>query len=459
MRRMKKTIQGIIVLAAAATAVWAASASIFINFPSISPNGDGIKDEMTVSVHLSSMVDTLLVTIEDKLSPSVYDTLAFEAPADTGHHTEIWDGTDWTGTVLPEGSYDLRVYESTGGTGESLMRTVIIDLTSPQVNIDRIEPGVFSPGWPDTSAAVDVYFTVSGWETGAAARLTLRNPSGIETTSSVDVQGDGEWTGRWKPDMAETGFHSVIITVADEAGNSDSDSGFVFVDSDGPELEFSKADLYHLVDLYDDEIAYFDSQFGVLMDELRRRGLIDNTVIVVASDHGEDFYQEHGHVKHCHSLYDAVTRTPLMMRIPGVDRVRPVEVQVENVDIVPTILDYLGIDQSGLELEGVSLRPAIESDRQVHDHVFSLQDDLRSANDGRFKLITALSTGDNLLFDLQEDPRETEDLFRLDLESAAGLRQALSGWRDRYEAGIGAEQATRAAEAAKERLRAIGYLQ
>lgn len=237
-RRAFLTIQGILVISAAVSlAIWAGSASLFINFPSISPNGDGVKDEMTVTAYLSSPVDILIITVEDRVSPSVYDTLMLKAPADTGNHVAIWGGTDWAGVVLPEGEYNLRLYESTAGTGESILRTIVIDLISPLVSINRIEPGVYSPGWPDTSSSVKVYFDVTGWETGAAARMTVRDPSGDETVDPVDVQGDGEWAGTWKPSFAVSGFHTITITAEDEAGNSDADSGSVYVDSDGPELE------------------------------------------------------------------------------------------------------------------------------------------------------------------------------------------------------------------------------
>jgi flagellar hook assembly protein FlgD len=237
-RRRIRTIHALLAIsAAAAVAAWAGSASIFINYPSISPDGDGVRDEMTVTVTLSSQVDTLLVTVRDKTTENAYDTLINEAPAAEGDRSAMWGGTDWTGTVLPEGQYDLHLYESTGGSGESLLRTVVIDLTSPLVNIDRIEPGVYSPGWPDDSASVIVYFTVSGWETGASARMTVRDPDGGEETDPVDVQGDGEWSGVWKPATTMSGFHTITVSVDDEAGNSDADSGTVFVDSDPPELE------------------------------------------------------------------------------------------------------------------------------------------------------------------------------------------------------------------------------
>jgi hypothetical protein len=78
---------------------------------------------------------------------------------------------------------------------------------------------------------------VTGWEAGAAARMTVRSPSGTGTTSSVGVTGDGEWTAVWKPATAATGYHTIFITVEDEAGNSESDSGTVFVDSDGPVIQ------------------------------------------------------------------------------------------------------------------------------------------------------------------------------------------------------------------------------
>jgi hypothetical protein len=239
LRRAAMTIPGILALcAAAAVAVWAAGATLLINFPSISPDGDGIKDEMTVSVDLSSQSDTLIVIIKDKASAAVYDTLMLETPAPAGDRAAVWGGTDWTGALLPEGEYDLLLYESTGGAGESISRTVIIDLTSPLVNIDRIEPGVFSPGWPDTSAAVTVYFTVSGWEAGAVARMTVTDPNSSVTSWTLGVDGDGEWTGVWKPaSVSSSGYYTITVTVSDEAGNSSHDSGMLFVDVDGPELE------------------------------------------------------------------------------------------------------------------------------------------------------------------------------------------------------------------------------
>jgi flagellar hook assembly protein FlgD len=107
---------------AASPALTDGIASLLINFPSISPNGNGVQDEMTVTVELSSPVDTLIVTVADQTAPAVYDTLIFETPASAGTSTAVWGGTDWTGTVLPEGEYNLILHESTGGTAANITR-------------------------------------------------------------------------------------------------------------------------------------------------------------------------------------------------------------------------------------------------------------------------------------------------------------------------------------------------
>ena len=218
----------------AAGACAAAAAGILIDFPSISPDGDGVKDSMTVTIELGAALDTLMLTVEDKSSPAVYDTLLFEVPSEAGEKTASWDGTDAASALLPEGSYDLRLYEA-GGT--STLRTVIIDTTAAVVTLDRIEPGVYSPGRPDTSAAVTVYFDISGWGEGTAASLTVTGPESFVSTSQVEVAGDGSWSARWKSASAPSGGYAAEVSTLDEAGNSSSDSGNFMVDSDGPGIE------------------------------------------------------------------------------------------------------------------------------------------------------------------------------------------------------------------------------
>src|SRR4029079_15418546 len=106
------------------------------------------------------------------------------------------------------------------------------------------------------------------------------------------------------------------------------------------------------------EIRYFDSQLAALLRAVAAAGLAGDTLVVVAADHGEEFL-EHGEIKHCRTVFDTSIRTPLVLRVPGLGH-RAIRARAQNRDSAPTLLAYLGVDASGLGLEGRSLRPAIE---------------------------------------------------------------------------------------------------
>jgi arylsulfatase A-like enzyme len=218
---------------------------------------------------------------------------------------------------------------------------------------------------------------------------------------------------------------------------------------------FTPADLRFLSDLYDGEVAYFDARFAELLAALSGSGLLEESIVVFSSDHGEEFL-EHGHLKHCRTLFDNSIRVPLLLRIPGVEA-RTVSRPVQNLDLVPTILDYLGME-TGYTFEGRSLRPVIEEgDSAAEALQYGLQGTLRSASDGRFKLIQDLASGAFSLFDLAADPGETADVLRRERRSFARLRGALDGWlaatEGRGEAGL------RKSREAEERLRSLGYIE
>ena len=120
-------------------------------------------------------------------------------------------------------------------------------------------------------------------------------------------------------------------------------------------------DLQHLRALYRGEIGWTDESVGQLIDDLERTGRLDDTLIVITSDHGEEFF-DHGRRGHKQSLYDEVLRVPLLVVLPehlrkGVPRV--VDRQVSLSDVMPTILDYAGVRVPDSVL-GRSLRPALE---------------------------------------------------------------------------------------------------
>lgn len=222
---------------------------------------------------------------------------------------------------------------------------------------------------------------------------------------------------------------------------------------------FTPADLKHLQDLYDDEIAFFDQHFAELLESLRSSGLMEDSIIVFASDHGEELL-EHGHIKHCRTLFDNSIRVPLLLKIPGVDP-GTVSVPVQNLDLVPTLLDYLGLGTGGYVFEGKSLRPVLEGKDGLTETAlqYALQGTFRSASDGRYKLIQDLDAGTSALYDLDADPGEKSDVLRTERRAYFRLRDALTGWITKAEGHGSGDESVRKAKEAEEKLRSLGYIE
>lgn len=220
-----------------------------------------------------------------------------------------------------------------------------------------------------------------------------------------------------------------------------------------PDPGLKPADIDYLVGLYDEEIASFDGHFSNLLRELERTGRMDDTLLIFTSDHGEEFL-EHGHIKHCRTLFDSSIRIPMLIHFPGVEP-KVLKQPVQNLDLVPTILDYLEIDARDLKLEGESLRPLIEGTGEVDPHQYGMQGTLRSAADGRHKLIHDLGKGSFELYDLQADPKEKTDRLRQERRAFHGLREKLTAWLSRTEGKGKAEESLEA----EQKLRSLGYIE
>ncbi len=191
-------------------------------------------------------------------------------------------------------------------------------------------------------------------------------------------------------------------------------------------LKLSDRDKIRLEALYDGEISYHDDQLARLHDALERHGLLDDTLIVVTSDHGEEFF-EHGLVGHGHSLYEELLHVPLMVRLPGAanDGGTRSTAEVNLADVFPTCCDILGVEPPA-DLEGESLVPQLmgTSTGRYPSVTFSeFLNSQRAARMGRYKVIYK---GLNpLLFDLKTDTRETTDLAAERPAALALMRDAL----------------------------------
>jgi arylsulfatase A-like enzyme len=174
-------------------------------------------------------------------------------------------------------------------------------------------------------------------------------------------------------------------------------------------------DLDHIIALYDGELLHTDGYISKLLDEFRKLGIWDDTLVVVFGDHGEEFY-EHGSTVHGLTLYNEVLRIPLILRRPSViPGNKKVGTLVNGVDIMPTILDYLDIKYNGF-MQGGSLRPLIEGKRSMlHDVVYAELNisprDSSAAISRDEKIILDLHSGARQIFDLNNDPCERDNLY------------------------------------------------
>ncbi|MEE8366935.1 MAG: sulfatase, partial [Thermoanaerobaculia bacterium] len=184
--------------------------------------------------------------------------------------------------------------------------------------------------------------------------------------------------------------------------------------------EPSKEVLSSLQDLYDAEIAFTDDSFGNLLDYLRASKMYENTVILFVSDHGEEF-AEHGAWTHGKNLHVETLRIPLIARFPEITTGQRIPTYVQQADVFPTILDYLGIGFDPSALDGRSLLhlidPSSSTAPKPTEPIFSYlhrygAPSVSVVYDG-WKLMQRRSLANppfRHLYELSSDPHETENL-------------------------------------------------
>ena len=188
------------------------------------------------------------------------------------------------------------------------------------------------------------------------------------------------------------------------------------------------------------ELRFVDREFGRVWDHLKQRGLADNSVVVIASDHGEAF-GEHGSARyHGTSLYEEQVRVPLIIRAPGIEASRRSEL-AENVDLFATLQGLMGLEP--IPTQGASLLPLmLAGDAAVDGYpnfaYAELPGDVKESSvgkvlmlrDGSQKLLRFVSAGFSELYDLDEDPGEAEDLLLSSADVGRDVEARLASVRD-----------------------------
>jgi arylsulfatase A-like enzyme len=264
---------------------------------------------------------------------------------------------------------------------------------------------------------------------------------------------------------------------------------------------FTEADLEQMIARYDGGTRYVDDEIGRLLDHLAAAGRLDDTLIVVTSDHGEEF-MEKGRIGHGRHLYDVLLKVPLVIRFPGHWAAgRVVRDQVRLVDVLPTVLEAVGVPAPG-EMSGHSLIGLIETGRPDPEMPgYAFAEHMRSDNlyrqavrTRRFKFIRSfhpqIATDGGKpgggewdqerffltllrpdpdrrhhvlreLYDLQQDPGETDNLLSRRPDLVSRFDQTLDHYMRAREKWVTARSGTRGRidpDTARE-LCNLGYIQ
>ncbi len=210
---------------------------------------------------------------------------------------------------------------------------------------------------------------------------------------------------------------------------------------------------------YDGEIAAADEIVGQLVASLKRRGLYDDALVVLLSDHGEGL-GDHGEQEHGLFLYRETIRVPLIVRLPRDQSAgRRIATPVQHIDLVPTILDWLGLPAQP-RLRGRSLRPlftggTIPETGLYAEALYSRYhfgwSELYALTDSRYSFIRAPR---DELYDVQHDPGERQNLAAERESTRLAMRSAIDG----LIAGVPIKAPGGVDADARERLRALGYV-
>ncbi len=219
-------------------------------------------------------------------------------------------------------------------------------------------------------------------------------------------------------------------------------------------------DVRYLFDLYDASIRQIDDSVRQVLRALESNNLADDTVVVLTSDHGEQF-SEHGSVLHGQDYYEESVRVPLILRGPGIPRGKRISTMASLVDVMPTLLELAGANVPE-GIDGIDLQP-VWMGRDSHtrflfaeaDMGYMQKDRKRMIRNTRYKLHFDRESEAVELYDLANDAKEQSDISADNPDLVSLLRRELAT----FMLGQGTTEPAEPPTAEEiERWRALGYL-
>jgi len=244
--------------------------------------------------------------------------------------------------------------------------------------------------------------------------------------------------------------------------------------SSGPATEMRKGVMLkpeerrHVKDLYLGDVVYSDRQVGLLFKAIKDLGLDENTIVVLISDHGEEFW-EHDGITHGHTLYNEVMHVPFIISWPEQIPAGVVDQQIALLDLKPTLLSLCGIDaqdvQQGIDLSTIIAdRDTILPERNFFAEGLVYFEEKKGIFDGTFKYIVSEVSKRRELYDLGRDPQERHNLLLENPDLGDPYKQKLDEWisvsRDLHEKlpkSAGGSTAELDSETVNQ-LKALGYI-
>ncbi len=284
------------------------------------------------------------------------------------------------------------------------------------------------------------------------------------------------------PRLPTLASRSDILDAEEVALGLSTKAGFKQVgDANHGRLEFGAAERDAMLGVYDAALRELDATTGSLLDSLATRGVLDDTLVVLVSDHGEGF-GEHGFYGHNYNLYDELVHVPLLLRYPAALSPQRIERPVSIRDVFRTVIELAGLPlpETVVPVQGLldephpvfaelvafhGSKPGLKRVRPDGSWI-PLRRRFQVVVDGSWKLIRA-SDGDNELYDLATDPRELTNRVATAVERAATMEETLAAWKASHP-GINRAKLSKRERRQKreaggdvplEELEALGYVQ